>query len=52
MTVAIVHHRVLEPGICLLQKPLTPESMLRKVREVLDNPRTERMRTFLQRVLG
>jgi signal transduction histidine kinase/ActR/RegA family two-component response regulator len=33
---AIVHHRVLAPGIALLQKPITPESLLRKVREVLD----------------
>ncbi len=33
---AIVHHRVLEPGITLLQKPLTPDGLLRKVRAVLD----------------
>jgi len=33
---AIVHHRVLAPGIVLLQKPITPDNLLRKVREVLN----------------
>jgi signal transduction histidine kinase len=37
---AIVHHRVLSPGIALLQKPITPERLLHKVREVLDAPLT------------
>jgi PAS domain S-box-containing protein len=34
---AIVNRGVLDPGISFLQKPLTPEMMTRKVREVLDS---------------
>jgi len=33
---AIVHQNVLNPGITLLQKPFTPSSLAKKVREVLD----------------
>jgi PAS domain S-box-containing protein len=33
---AIVHHGVLEAGISLYQKPVTPHGLLRKLREVLD----------------
>jgi PAS domain S-box-containing protein len=34
---SIVRHGVLESRIAYLQKPLTPESLVRKVREVLDS---------------
>jgi two-component system cell cycle sensor histidine kinase/response regulator CckA len=35
---AIVHHGVLDPGTALLEKPFTPASLARKVREVVDRP--------------
>jgi hypothetical protein len=31
-----VHHRGLESGFALLLKPITPDTLLHKVREVLD----------------
>ena len=35
---AIAHHGVLEPNIALLQKPVTPDALLERVREVLEAP--------------
>src|SRR3989449_551704 len=35
---AIVHNGELDPGMAFLQKPFTPQTLTRKVREVLDSP--------------
>jgi two-component system cell cycle sensor histidine kinase/response regulator CckA len=35
---AIVHNGILDHGVAYLQKPLTPDALARKVRQVLDTP--------------
>lgn len=39
---AIVHQRVLNEGVALLQKPFTPSALAHKLREVLDQPGTQK----------
>ena len=35
---AVVHHGILDPGTEYLEKPLVPEELARRVREVLETP--------------
>jgi DNA-binding NtrC family response regulator len=39
---AIVHHGILDPDVAYLPKPLVPEALARRVREVLDTPTASR----------
>jgi two-component system, cell cycle sensor histidine kinase and response regulator CckA len=49
---AIVHQGVLDKGVALLQKPFTPSALAHKLREILDQPGTQKAPGFAETTDG